>query len=91
MQKLSNERIGELLILVNIIIGFGVSKLVWAYAMRLIHVSKITALSASTIAVSLLLAFLFFDEIPTITQIFGFFTIIVGCYFLIEKSVVNKK
>lgn len=75
-----------LFILANGILIYGLSKILWYEGIRRIEISKAILISMGAYpAISLLFAFLFLHEIPTIFQIVGLIIILFGIYQIIEK------
>jgi len=81
---------GLVLIAATGVLVFAISKLLFLHAIRLVDVHKTIALKGSQVALSLVLAFIFLAEIPTITQILGFIIILAGAHKLIDKGQTFK-
>ncbi|PIQ77598.1 hypothetical protein COV82_03565 [Candidatus Peregrinibacteria bacterium CG11_big_fil_rev_8_21_14_0_20_46_8] len=71
---------------INGLLLLGFSKLLWLEAIHRIPVTKAISLSSISPAFTLLFAFLFLDELPTVAQIAGFFPIFAGVLLLTRKS-----
>ncbi|MFH1284113.1 MAG: DMT family transporter [Candidatus Peregrinibacteria bacterium] len=75
------------LILLSGVFIYHLSKILWYEGIKRIDISKATTISTGGYpAFSLLFAFLFLKEIPTIYQLIGFATIILGIFVLIRKD-----
>ncbi len=67
-----------LLIVINGILAFGISKWFWLESIRRIGVIKAISYGAATPACTLIFAFLFFHETVTIQQVIGLIAVIIG-------------
>jgi drug/metabolite transporter (DMT)-like permease len=75
------------LILITGFFIYHLSKLLWYMGIKIIDISKAIPISIGGYpAFSLLFAFLFLKEIPTLYQIIGFIVIIIGVFTLIRKD-----
>lgn len=84
LDKISNY---WLLILLNGILVYHVSKILWYEGIKRIDVSKAIPIGVGgSPAFSLLFAIIFLKEIPTIYQLVGFIAVIGGIFILIWKS-----
>ena len=63
---------------------FGLGKILWQMALHRLDLSKITALGLSTPAISLLIAFLWLGEVPSLIQGLGILSVCVGAGFLLK-------
>lgn len=71
-------------ILINGILLFGFSKILWVEAIHRIPVTKAISLNAITPPLTLLFSYLLLQQIPTIWQICGVLPIIIGVLFLTD-------
>ncbi len=75
-----------LFILANGVLIYAVSKVFWYESIKRIDISKAILISIGAYpAISLLFAFLFLREVPTIFQTVGLIVILFGIYQIIEK------
>ncbi|MEK9159179.1 MAG: DMT family transporter [Patescibacteria group bacterium] len=63
-----------------------VAKIFWYLGLQRMEVGKATAIIMTYPAPALLFAVLFFEEIPTVYQLFGFFVICIGIYFILKSQ-----
>ncbi|MFA7685836.1 MAG: DMT family transporter [Candidatus Gracilibacteria bacterium] len=76
-----------LFILANGILIYAISKIFWYESIKRIDISKSILISVGAYpAISLLFAFLFLREIPTVSQIGGLIIILVGIFQIIERK-----
>jgi drug/metabolite transporter (DMT)-like permease len=80
-----------LFIVINGLIAFALKRILILYAMKIDDISKIITLNGASVAATLLLAFIFLKEIPTVYQIIGFLIIMFGVSKVIKKTRINKK
>lgn len=78
-----------LLLLVNGILLNVISKILWYKGLKKIEISKAVSIGMSLPAFSLIYAFLFLNEIPTVYQLTGFLIIILGLLTLTRKTIQN--
>jgi drug/metabolite transporter (DMT)-like permease len=69
-------------LLVNGALLMGVSKLLWVEALHRISITKMSAMAALVPLFTLLFAYLFLGELPTLRQLIGIFPILVGGYLI---------
>lgn len=74
-----------LLILANGIFIHGISKLVWLAGLKRLDITKAISIIIATPAFSLIYAFFFLKEIPTVYQLVGFFVIMGGLFILTRQ------
>ncbi len=75
---------------INGFLLFGLSKLMWVEGIHRILIGKAISLSSIGSGFSLVYAFLFLKEIPTVWQIAGLIAIIAGVYFLTRNKEKEK-
>lgn len=75
-----------LFILANGILLQLISKILWYQGLKRIDITKAVSIGIAMPAFSLLYAFLFLKEIPTLTQWIGFFAIIAGLFVITRKK-----
>lgn len=73
-------------IFLNGIFIYGISKMLGYEALKRLDISKTIAIGIATPAVSLIYAFLFLKEIPSIYQLVGFFVIVSGLFIITRKK-----
>ena len=82
-QAISNNYI---FILANGVLIYAISKVLWYESIKRIDISKAVLISIGAYpAISLLFAFLFLKEVPTIFQAIGLIIILFGIYQIVEK------
>lgn len=69
-------------LLINGVLLFGITKMLWIEAIHRESVTRATALSSVTPALTLLLAFIILGQHPTMFQIISFVPLVGGLYFL---------
>ena len=81
------------ILLLTGILHFGISKILWLKAIRLIDFSKAISLASATPAVALIFAFFFLDEIPNYMQIIGLFAMLFGVYLMThhERKIAGQQ
>lgn len=78
------------LLLINGIVIFAISKLLWMGGMARIPITKALSLTMYSPAITLIAAWVFLAETPNIWQITALFPICCGMWFLIRPSGINK-
>jgi drug/metabolite transporter (DMT)-like permease len=73
-------------LIINGFILFGLTKMMWLEAIHRMLIGKAISLSSINPIFTILFAFLILKEIPTLGQLFGFFSVMVGIYFLTRKT-----
>lgn len=73
------------LIFLNGVVVFGIAKICFLEAMKRIDVSKAIALNSAAPALTLVIAFFFLNEVPTVEQISGLLVMIIGIFLLIDR------
>lgn len=74
-----------LFILINGILLQLVSKILWYQGLKRIDITKAVSIGIAMPVFSLLYAFLFLKEVPTLTQWIGFFAILMGLFVITRK------
>lgn len=72
-------------ILINGVLIYGLSRLLWYEGLKRLDISKATSLAMSYPAFSLFYSYIFLNEIPTIYQWGGFIIIFIGIFTLTYK------
>lgn len=87
-EEVSAAAIGDawLFLVVNGVVLFGVSKLLWLEAIRRMSISKATAIITVEPFITLVFAYLVLSEVPTIQQLAGALPLCVGVYIITRKS-----
>jgi drug/metabolite transporter (DMT)-like permease len=81
-----------LFILANGVLIYAISKIFWYESIKRIDISKSILISVGACpAISLLFAFLFLKEIPTISQIVGLIIILAGVYQLNTNPLLRRR
>lgn len=75
-----------LFILINGILLQLVSKILWYQGLKRIDITKAVSIGIAMPVFSLLYAFLFLKEVPTLTQWIGFFAILMGLFVITRKK-----
>ncbi len=65
---------------------FGLGKIFWQLALHRLDLSKVTALGLSHPGISLFIAFIWLDEIPTSSQWLSIFIMGIGIFFLLKTN-----
>lgn len=76
-----------------ILIGLGVftiSKILWIEAIYLLPITKVNALFAFTPLLTMTMAYLFLEEIPTYYQLIGVLPVLLGSYLITVSRASNK-
>jgi len=71
---------------INGVFLFGISKIFWLEAIHRIPITKANALGVGTPLLTLIVAYLVLNEIPTLLQILGFFPILIGTLLILRKK-----
>lgn len=79
-----------LFLLINGILLFGFSKLLWVEAIHRISVTKALALSSLTPFLTLLIAWIFLKQIPNIWQFLSLIPILIGVFLLTDNLKFRK-
>ncbi|MEA2029528.1 MAG: DMT family transporter [Campylobacterota bacterium] len=75
-------------LLVSGFLVMGLAKIFWIEAIYLISITKASAMAALTPLLTIFFAYLFLDEVPTLTQLIAIIPIIVGGYMITRP--INK-
>lgn len=84
LHEISLSREAIFLIITNGIFAFGISKWFWLEGIHRVGVTKAISYNTATPALTLVFAFFLFREIPTIEQLIGLGTVIIGVPLLLS-------
>ncbi|OGX31427.1 MAG: hypothetical protein A2787_04970 [Omnitrophica WOR_2 bacterium RIFCSPHIGHO2_01_FULL_48_9] len=86
-----NLRDSLLFLVLNGILLFGLSKILWIEGIHRISVTKATALSSVTPLLTLLFAWIILQQVPTVWQITSLVPLITGVLLLTDHIKLNRK
>lgn len=69
-------------LLLTAFLAFFIGKILWVEAIHLLPITKVNALFAFAPLMTMILSYLFLNEVPTAEQVFGIVPILVGSYLI---------
>lgn len=69
-------------LLLTAFLAFFIGKILWVEAIHLLPITKVNALFAFAPLMTMILSYLFLNEVPTTEQVFGIVPILVGSYLI---------
>jgi len=79
------------LIIMNALIGFSLTKVLWYEGMKRMDISKSITIGMSYAAFGVLYSMIFLGEVPTQYQILGFIVVFIGIFLITYKSKTLKQ